>query len=143
VVKNKPANAGDAAGDSGSIPRSRRSPGVGNGNPLQCSCLENPMDRGAWRATIHGVKKSQTRLSVHRKRVQAVSGGGCSSVAACDCVPPHVSLPECLLLAQVGGMGLPTALLCLLAMLHCLHPVLEHGTTLDDPVLNKKADLQS
>ena len=59
VVKNLPVNAGDA-GDTGSIPGSRRSPGIGNGNPLQYSCLENSMDRGAWRATVHGVGKSQT-----------------------------------------------------------------------------------
>ena len=56
------ASARDA-GDLGSIPGSGRSPGEGNGNPLQYSCLENPMDRGAWWATIHGVAKSQTRLS--------------------------------------------------------------------------------
>ena len=43
------------AGDTGSIPGSGRSPGEGNGNPLQCSCLGNPMDRGAWQATVHGV----------------------------------------------------------------------------------------
>ena len=47
-------------GDTGSVPRSRRSPGEGNGNPLQYSCLGNPMDRGAWWATIHGVTKSLT-----------------------------------------------------------------------------------
>ena len=51
------------SGDLGSIPGSRRSPGEGNGYPLQYSSLENPMDRGAWRATVHGVAKSQTRLS--------------------------------------------------------------------------------
>ena len=51
------------AGDLGLIPGSGRSPGEGNGNPLQYSCLENPMDRGAWRATVHGVTKSQIRLS--------------------------------------------------------------------------------
>ena len=50
-------------GDPGSIPGLGRSPGEGNGNPLQYSCLENPMDRGTWRATVHGVAKSQTRLS--------------------------------------------------------------------------------
>ena len=50
-------------GDLGLIPGSGRSPGEGNGNPLQYSCLENPMDRGAWWATVHGVAKSQTRLS--------------------------------------------------------------------------------
>ena len=53
VVKNLPANAGN----SGSIPRSGRSPGEGNGNPLQYSCMENPIDRGAWQATVHGVAK--------------------------------------------------------------------------------------
>ena len=57
-VKNPPANAG-ATEDMGSIPGSGRSPGGGDGNPLQCSCLENPMDGGAWRATVHGVTKSQ------------------------------------------------------------------------------------
>ena len=51
------------AGDLGSIPRLGRSPGEGNGNPLQDYCLENPMDRGAWQATVHGVAKSRTRLS--------------------------------------------------------------------------------
>ena len=50
-------------GDPGSIPGSGRSPGEGNGNPLKYSCLENPMDRGAWQATVHGVTKSWTRLS--------------------------------------------------------------------------------
>ena len=59
LVKNLPANAG-VARDAGLIPGSGRSPG--NGNPLQCSCLENPMDRGAWRATVHGVTKSWTQL---------------------------------------------------------------------------------
>ena len=51
------------AGDLGSIPGSGRSPGGGNGNPLQYSCLENPMDRGTWQATVHGIAKSRTRLS--------------------------------------------------------------------------------
>ena len=57
VVKNPPANAGDVR-DSGPIPGLGRSPGGGHDNPLQYSCLENPMDRGAWRATVHGVTKS-------------------------------------------------------------------------------------
>ena len=59
VVKNLPANAGEAR-DMGSIPGSGRSPGRGNGNPLQYSCLENPRDRGAWWATVHGVAKNGT-----------------------------------------------------------------------------------
>ena len=56
MVKNCPASEGDAR-DVGSIPGSERSPAEGNGNPLQYSCLENPMDRGAWQATVHGVTK--------------------------------------------------------------------------------------
>ena len=51
------------AGDPGLIPGSERSPGKGNANPLQYSCLQNSVDRGAWRATVHGVAKSQTQLS--------------------------------------------------------------------------------
>ena len=53
------------AGDPGSIHGSGRSPGEGNGNPLQCPCLENSMDRGAWWAIVHGVTKNQTQLSMH------------------------------------------------------------------------------
>ena len=57
VVKNPPAHAGDIR-DAGYIPESGRSPGVGNGNPLQYSCMENPMDSGACRATVHRVAKN-------------------------------------------------------------------------------------
>ena len=59
VVKTLPVTAGDV----GSILGLRGSPGKGNGNPLQYSCLENTMDRGAWQATVHGVTNSQTQLS--------------------------------------------------------------------------------
>ena len=59
VIKNPPANAGDA-GDAGSIPGLRRFSGEENDNPLQYSCLGNPIDRGAWRSTVHGVPRSQT-----------------------------------------------------------------------------------
>ena len=62
VVKGSPANAGNTA-HVGSIPGLGRSHGVGNGNPLQCSCLENSMDRGAWPATVHRVAKSWTQLN--------------------------------------------------------------------------------
>ena len=69
VVKNPLANAGDV-GDPGSIPGPRRSPGGGHGNPLQYSCLENPMDRAAWRAIVYRVTKSRTwlkQLSMHAR----------------------------------------------------------------------------
>ena len=63
VVRNSPANAGDAC----LIPRSGESPGVGSGNPLQHSCLENSMDRGAWCATVHGAAKSRPGLSTSER----------------------------------------------------------------------------
>ena len=59
LVKKPPANAGDIT-DTGSIPGSERSPGGGHDNPVQYSCLENPKDRGAWRATAHRVAESDT-----------------------------------------------------------------------------------
>ena len=62
VVKNLPASTGDTR-DVGSIAGSGRSPGEGHGNPLQNSCLENPLDRGDWQATVHGLAKSQAWLS--------------------------------------------------------------------------------
>ena len=62
MVKNLPANTG-AVRDMGSIPGLGRSSGRGSGNPLWYSCLESPMDRGAWWATVHGVTKSRTRLN--------------------------------------------------------------------------------
>ena len=61
AVKNQPASAGDTR-DMGSIPGSGRSPGVGNDYPLQYPGLENPMGRGAWQATVHGVAKRWTQL---------------------------------------------------------------------------------
>ena len=64
VVKNPPANADDPR-DMGSVPKSGGSPGEGHGNPLQYSCLENSMDRRAWRATVHGVAKNRIWLSAH------------------------------------------------------------------------------
>ena len=64
VVKNLPANAGNAR-DKVSISELERSPGEGNGNPCQYSCLENPMDSGAWQSTVHGIAESRTRLSAH------------------------------------------------------------------------------
>ena len=67
------------AGDPGLIPGLGRSPGEGNGNPLQYSCLENPMDRGAWQATVHGVAKSQTQVSdFTHTHTHKPAGGDCS-----------------------------------------------------------------
>jgi len=63
VVKNLPVSAGDIR-DAGSVPGLGRSPGIGHDNSLQDSYLENPMDRGAWWAVIHGVAKNQTQLTV-------------------------------------------------------------------------------
>ena len=71
-VKNLPANAGDAR-DAGLIPGLGRAPGGGHGNPLQYSCLENPMDRGAWQDTIHRVAKSRTRLKPLSMHVHAMN----------------------------------------------------------------------
>ena len=62
MVKNLPVNAGDAR-DAGLILGREDSPGIGNGNPRQYPCLENPKRRGAWQAIIHGIAKSQTQLS--------------------------------------------------------------------------------
>ena len=64
MVKNPPSNAG-VAGDVDLTPESGISSGVGSGNPLQYSCLENPMDRRAWQATVHKISKSRIRLSMH------------------------------------------------------------------------------
>ena len=71
MVKNVPANAGNS-GDEGLIPGSERFPGEANGNRLQYSCLENPMDKRARQATVHGVSKSRTKTSLvifHRGKV--------------------------------------------------------------------------
>ena len=72
VVKNLPAEAGDAR-DACSIPGSGRSPAEGDGNPLQYSCLENSMDRGAWQDSFQGVAKSWTRLKCLTKQASKVS----------------------------------------------------------------------
>ena len=66
----QPATAG-VIRDMGSIPGSGRSPGEGNGNPLQYSCLENPMDRGAWRATVHSVAESDTTEATYACKMRS------------------------------------------------------------------------
>ena len=85
VVKNPPANSGDAR-DMGSTPGSGRSLGEGNGNPIQYSCLGNSTNGGAWRATVHGIAKSQTQLActhppgynVHHSPYKQEAGLGCN-----------------------------------------------------------------
>ena len=73
VIKNLPANAGDE--DVGLTPESGRSPGVGNSNPLQYSCLENSMDRGAWWSIVHRAERSQTQLSTHAQIAHNIRNG--------------------------------------------------------------------
>ena len=68
AVKNLPANARDLR-DMGLIPGLGKYPGEGNGNPFQYSCPENPMDRGAWQATVHGIAKSWTQASVTKHHI--------------------------------------------------------------------------
>ena len=79
VVKYPPANAG-ATGDMGLILGSGRSPGGGNGNPLQCSCQDNPIDRGAWWATVRGGDKESDRTEHTRRYGQTALHRGCSLV---------------------------------------------------------------
>ena len=67
MMKNSPASSGDIR-DTGLIPGLERFPGEGNGNPLQSTCLENSMDRGAWQATVHGLTKSWTQVNTHTSR---------------------------------------------------------------------------
>ena len=112
VVKNLPADAGGLR-DSGSIPGSGRFPGGGHGNPLQYSCLENPTDSGAWRATVHRVAKSWTRLKwlsthtytcacvyqtctcvVSNAHMHSKCAQSCTLCASMDCRPPGSSIHE-------------------------------------------------
>ena len=88
MVKDLFADAG-AVGDMDSTPGSGRSPGGGSSNPLQYSCLENPMDRGAWRATVHAVAESNTaeQLNNHQPSSFQAIYAGCQGSA--DCHPPH------------------------------------------------------
>ena len=116
AVKNPPANAGDMR-DMGSIPGSGRSPRGGLGNPLQHSCLENPVDRGAWRATVCGAAESHTGLkplSTHAHMLHTAKPLG-----------PHPLCPPCPLfsvtwasweLRECSGVPLPRSALCLPAL---------------------------
>ena len=86
VAKNLPAKVGDL----GSVSRSGRSPGEGNDNPLQYSCLQNPMDRGAWQATVQVVAQSQTRLSnFHLCTVVSPTSVHISRTSSCHHHPSH------------------------------------------------------
>ena len=93
MVKTSPANAGGIR-DAGSTPGSGRSPGEGHGNPLQYSCLENPMDRGAWRATVHGghTESETTEVTQH----------------ACTHAVRRVRIQKVLEIATKEGRHLPT-----------------------------------
>ena len=84
VVKNLPADAGDIR-DAGSVPSLGRSPGEGQGNPLQYSCLDNPTDRGAWRATVHGVTRvgHDLGLSHHHRAFQGTKAFLCPLFRVC------------------------------------------------------------
>ena len=89
VVKNLPASAGDV----GSVPELGRSPGEGNGNPLQYSCLENPMDRGAWQATVHRVtKESGTTYQLNSNYTHTTDQSECKAwMPARPDIKPSVS----------------------------------------------------
>ena len=80
VVRSSPGHAGDLR-DAGLIHGSGRSPGGGQGNPLQFSCLENPMDRGAWGATVHGVTELDTTKQVSTHAHLSVQDKGCTLIA--------------------------------------------------------------
>ena len=106
MVKNPPANAGNT-GDRGSITGSGRSPGVENGNPVQYSCLENSMERGAWQGTVHGVAKSRTRLSEQCPDMTLLPGGRDASPGSWG---PHLSLMGPWAISEGWVMGAaPTA----------------------------------
>ena len=95
VVKKLSANAGDV-GDSGWIPAPGRSPGGGHGNLFQYSCLENPLDRGAWWATVHRGTKSRTRLrqlSTHLAHTHVLQGAGIASMNGTYRLVPRSSEP--------------------------------------------------
>ena len=92
MIKNQPTNAGDA----GLISGSGRSPGEGNGNPLQCSCLENPMDRGAWRAAVHG-------LIPELDTTEPLNNNACRLPSFFSCVFPMI-IPRSLWLVCTDSM---------------------------------------
>ena len=103
AVKNPPANAGDIR-DAVSVPELGRSPGEEHGNPLQYSCLENPLDRRAWPVTAHGVAKSQSqlkRLSTHARPLSHLGWG--RLVASNPYTHTHTHTHKELVLFRLGG----------------------------------------
>ena len=90
VVKNLPSNAGDV----GSIPGPRRSPGERNGNPLQYSCLENPMDREAWWGAVHGLAKNQTWLSNQAQTANLPYAGHCPALVCAPFNAVRITVPH-------------------------------------------------
>ena len=86
-INNPPVNAGDLK-DAGSVPGSGRPPAEGNSNPSQYSCLENPVDRGAWRATVHGVTKSQTGLKQLSMNAWGFPHSSVGKESTCDAGDP-------------------------------------------------------
>ena len=105
VVKNPPANAGDAR-DMGSVPKLGRSPGGGHGHPLQYSCLENPVDRGACQATVHGLSENQTRLSP----AQLLLSQSCPTLCnPMDCSPPGSSVHGILQARILEWVAMPSS----------------------------------
>ena len=105
-TKESPTNSGDA-GDVGSVLGSERSPGGGNGSPLQYSCLENPMNRGAWQATVHDVAQNQTLLSLYTHKECGVMGFPRQEHWSGLLLPPPEDLPN---------PGIELRFLCLM---HC------------------------
>ena len=128
VVENPAANAGDR--DTGLIPGSRRSPGEGNRNPLQYSCLENPMDRGAWQAIVHRVTKSWTQLNqpnMHTCTLELwedCSRETMTTLIKVKCATYHhchgFDLPDLYKLLQKAGLSPITPLLLLVPFCHLL-----------------------
>ena len=117
MVKNLPANAGDIR-TTGSIPVLGRSPGGGHGNPFQYSCLENPLDRRAWRATVHRVTKSQTQLKQLSTHVCTMSSQWPTGTKGNG---PSCLIPYCSWLHYTGQALLP------LLFLDSFPPTYSHG----------------
>ena len=98
------------AGDPSLIPGSGRSPGEGNGNPLQYSCLENPMDRGAWWATVHGVTKSWTQLRDYQKDLPTMQETQVQSLGWEDLLEKEMATHSSILAWRIPWTGEPDRL---------------------------------